>query len=138
MTKAASPVRLQDDLMKAARIAGARMHRSAAEQVEYWASLGQQIARFVDPDVLLEVAAGLAHIKVEPTVAQPVDPDSVFASVETDRRSGKLSKQVTAAIFRYQASATHPGYLEQLDPSGFCTVGTFQNGVFIPKQGATT
>lgn len=132
MTKAASPVRLQSELMQAATLAGARLHRSAAEQIEYWASLGRQIAHFVDPDTLLEVAAGLARLKVEPTLAQPVDPDAVFAAVEADRRSGELSKKVTTAAIRYQASVTHPGYLERIDERCVRTVGTFHNGVFSP------
>ena len=134
MGKAASPVRLQAELMQAATLTGARLNRSAAEQVEYWASLGRQIANFVDPDKLLEVAAGLARLKVEPTFAQPVDPGAVFAAVEADRRSGELSRKVATAPIRYYASATHPGYLEQVDEHGTHTVGTFHSGVFTPIE----
>ena len=136
MAKAASPVRLQNELMQAASVAGTRLHRSAAEQVEYWASLGRQIAAFVDPDALLKVAAGLARLKVEPTITQPIDPDAVFAAVELDRRSGELSKKVTTASIRYYASVTHPGYLERVDESGTHTVGTFRCGVFTPIESA--
>ncbi|MCK5666750.1 MAG: hypothetical protein KAI17_24840, partial [Thiotrichaceae bacterium] len=39
MAKALSPVRLQDDLMKAAKLTGDRFHRSTAEQIEYWADI---------------------------------------------------------------------------------------------------
>jgi hypothetical protein len=120
--------------MQAASVAGARLHRSAAEQVEYWASLGRQISRFVDPDTLLEISAGLACIKVEPTVAPHIDPEAVFAAVETDRRSGELSKKVTTTAIRYQASVTHPGYLEQIHKNGTSSVGTFHNGVFTPLR----
>jgi len=35
MAKAISPVRLQDDLMQAAKLTGERFHRSSAEQIEY-------------------------------------------------------------------------------------------------------
>ena len=135
MAKAASPVRLQNELMQAAGVAGARLHRSAAEQVEYWASLGRQVAGFVDPDTLLKIAAGLARLKVEPTIAQPIDPDAVFAAVEADRRSGELPEKVTGAAIRYYASAS-PGYLEQVDERGVRTVGTFRNGVFTPIEDA--
>lgn len=135
MAKAASPVRLQEDLMQAASVTGARLHRSAAEQVEYWASLGRQIAAFVDPDTLLKIGAGLARLKVEPTVSQPIGPEVVFAAVEADRRSGELSKKVTTAPIRYQASVTHPGYLEQVDEKGVCVVGTFRSGIFTPIDG---
>lgn len=136
MAKASSPVRLQDELMQAATVAGARLHRSAAEQVEYWASLGRQIAAFVDPDTLLKVGAGLARLKVEPTAAQPIDPDTVFAAVEADRHSGELSRKVTTAAIRYYASVTHPGYLERVDANGLHTIGTFQNGLFTPIESA--
>ena len=132
MPKAASPVRLQNDLMEAATVAGERLHRSAAEQVEYWASLGRQVADIVDPDTLLKVGAGLARLTVEPTVARPVDPDAVFAAVETDRRTGELARKATTAAIRYQVSDAHPGYLEQIGENGVRTVGSFRGGVFIP------
>lgn len=136
MAKAASPVRLQSELMEAAAVAGERLHRSAAEQVEYWASLGRQIAAFVDPDALLKVGAGLARLKVEPATANPIDPDAIFAAIEADRRSGELPKKVTTAAIRYQASVTHPGYLEQIDENGVRSVGTFRSGVFTPIESA--
>ncbi len=133
MAKAASPIRLQDELMQAAKLIGEQEHRSAAEQVEYWASLGRKIARFVTPNTLLEVTAGLARITVEPTVGQPVDPKAVFAAVEARRHSGTLTQEVTTATTTYQASTRHPGYREQIDKNGNRTVGTFQNGVFTPR-----
>ena len=45
MVKATLPIRLQEDLMQSATTAGQRMHRSAAEQVEYWASIERSVAR---------------------------------------------------------------------------------------------
>ena len=132
MAKATSPIRLQADLMQAARLAGERQHRSAAEQVEYWASLGRQIAQFVSPDSLLEIQAGLARLKVESTIAQPVNPESVFDAVALDQQAGTLPDKVTQANPRYQASETQPGYLERIDGNGTRTPGTFQHGTFIP------
>ena len=137
MPKSASPVRLQEDLMQSASLAGSQLHRSAAEQIEYWASLGQQIAGFVNPQSLLAVAAGLARLRVEPIMAQPVASESVFAAVESERRSGALSRKVTQAAIRYQASRTHPGYLEQIDANGLRTLGTlgtFRQAVFVPLE----
>ena len=95
-------------------------------------SLGRKIARFVDPIALIEVAAGLAQIKVERTTGQPVDPDAVFAAVESARRSGTLSREVTTAETTYQAAASHPGYLERIDKQGKRTIGRFEDGHFIP------
>ena len=77
MPKAVSPVRLQQDLMQRATLTGARHQRSAAEQIEYWAALGQQVAGILDPDKLLDVLTGLAAIKVVPIATSAVDPEQV-------------------------------------------------------------
>ena len=134
MLKSAFPVRLQEDLMQSASLAGSQLHRSAAEQIEYWASLGRQITGFVDPQNLLDVAAGLARLRVEPIMAEPVASEAVFAAVEADRRSAVLPQKVTQAAIRYQASRTHPGYLEQIDANGVRTLGSFHQGLFVPRE----
>ena len=74
MAKAASPIRLQEDLMQAASNAGERLHRSTAQQIEYWAGIGRKVAKYIDPDSLLEVNAGLARIKVEPIETSTGEP----------------------------------------------------------------
>ena len=134
MAKSPSPVRLQEELMQSATQAGARHHRSAAEQIEYWAALGRQVCRFVDPDSLLDVQAGLARLQVEPVVAQPVAPEAVFAAIERTRQSGELPHLVSHAAIRYQASASQPGALECIAADGSRTTGSFRNGIFIPCE----
>jgi hypothetical protein len=44
MAKAASPIRLQEELMQAAESTAKRFHRSTAEQIEYWADLGRSVS----------------------------------------------------------------------------------------------
>lgn len=131
MAKSASPIRLQAKLMQAAESTGKRFHRSTAEQIEYWADLGRTVASTLDPDVLLSVTSGLSVLKIEPVVSPPVDPDSVFQSLEDDRSAGVLSSAVSSSAVRYQASTKHFGYLEKIDPDGKITTGQFDNGVFI-------
>ncbi len=131
MAKAASPIRLQADLMRTATLAGKRFHRSTAEQIEYWADLGRQVAAILDPDTLLSVSSGLARIKIEPVVADPVNPDKVFQSLEQERKAGTLSQSVTQSVIRYQVSESHPGYLEQINQHAEVTTGKFENGEFI-------
>lgn len=131
MAKASSPVRLQEDLMQSAALTGKRFHRSAAEQIEYWAEMGRSVATILDPDVLLSVTAGLAKIKVEPVYSAPIYPDEVFQALEDERENGILPRIVTNSAIKYQASITHPGYLEQIDQHGKITLGKFQQGVFI-------
>ena len=132
MAKAASPIRLQEELMQAATTAGQRMHRSAAEQVEYWASIGRSVARVVDPDNLLAVSAGLAQLKVVPVEPPVIDPDDLFAALEQERKSGTLAASISGAGVRYQASVALPGQLEQINPDGSVVVGQFSMGIFTP------
>ena len=131
MAKSASPVRLQDALMRSAALAGARHHRSAAQQIEYWASLGREVAALLDPDRLLAVQAGLARLHVEPVTAPSVISQQVFAALEADRSSGVLANSVSSAPVRYQACSSRPGYLERLDRDGSRSVGRFAHGEFL-------
>lgn len=63
-----------------------------------------------------------------------VSPKSVFARLEQARAEGKLAGAVTTAWPRYQAVPGHPGYLEQITSEGRRTIGTFENGVFLPNE----
>jgi hypothetical protein len=129
MPKAASPVRLEDSLMRSATLAGARQHRSTAEQIGYWATLGLEVAGVLDPDKLLDVRSGLAALQVVPVTAAPVVTKQVFAALEQQRRSGRLSQ----AVLRYQGSAEHPGCLEEINADGSRRLGHFRDGVFVPR-----
>ena len=72
-------------LMQSAALTGSLHQRSAAQQVEYWAALGREVASMVDPEQLLEVKTGLARLRVEPVRAAAVDPQQVFAALEDAR-----------------------------------------------------
>lgn len=131
MAKAASPIRLQDELMQAAALTAERFHRSTAEQIEYWAEMGRNVDQMLNPDDLLAISAGLAKITVEPITSEPVDPAAVFQSLETDRAAGVLPQTVTSSVLKYQTSSVHSGCLEQIHPDGRIQTGKFQDGEFI-------
>ena len=135
MAKASSPVRLQNDLMKSAKLAGELYHRSAAEQVEYWADIGRSVSRIIDPEQLISIRSGLSRINVEPIYVKPVNPEDVFRNLELKRESGKLAQQVTTNSFKYQVSVSHPGYLEKIE-NGIITIGQFKNGEFVSEPPA--
>jgi len=130
MAKAASPVRLQQNLMQAATLAGKRFHRSASEQVEYWADIGQRVSNIIDPDVLLSISAGLARVKIEPVLGKPIDPNKLFKSMEAERAHGTLSPAVSNNALKYQVSHSYPGQLERIQ-GGRIDIGQFKNGQFI-------
>ena len=132
MAKASSPIRLEKNLMDAATLAGQTMHRSAAEQIEYWADLGRKVQKMITPDILLEVRAGLAEINVKKVEPVNVDPDSVFARLDQMRESGALKAAISSGSVRYQSSPNTLGQLEQVHPDGTVTIGCFENGEFKP------
>jgi len=133
MAKASSPIRLQQDLMDNATVEGQLFNRSAAEQVEYWASIGRRLSKVVESDTLLSISAGLATVHVEPVETQPVDSANVFKNLQQQRESGDLTKKIKqAGMPRYQASALHAGYLERIDTDGNIVLGEFKQGVFTP------
>ncbi len=135
MAKAASPVRLQDDLMKSAKLNGELFHRSAAQQVEYWADIGRSVSGMIDPEQLMSIKSGLSRINVEPIDVKPVNPEEVFRNLEIKREDGTLAQQVTTGSFKYQVSFSHPGYLERIE-NGTITIGQFKNGEFISEPSA--
>lgn len=132
MAKASSPIRIQSDLMSNAAVLGKLHHRSAAEQIEYWASIGQKVESLLDPESLLQIKAGLLRVRLEQVNAPPVSADWVFGNLDMKRETGELSSEVSHGKLQYQASATHPGMLEQIDAKGKVKVGQFSNGVFTP------
>ncbi len=133
MAKAASPIRLQQDLMDNATVEGELFNRSTAEQVEYWASIGRRLSNVVESDTLLSISAGLATVHVEPVQTRPIEPESVFYTLERQRKSGALTEMIKqGGHTRYQASNQHPGYLECIEPDGQVILGQFSNGVFTP------
>lgn len=134
MGKSASPVRLQSELMDAAKTYGELLHRSAAEQIEQWADLGRTLAPRLSPQDILEITAGIATLRVERTVSKPVASETVFSNLEARRASGTLARQVAASAVRYQASRRHPGCLEQISASGEIRVGRFVDGTFIAEN----
>lgn len=131
MTKAASPVRLDEDLMKAAEIAGYTQKRNAAEQVEYWADIGRKVAGTIDREQLIAVASGFATLKVEETESVNVDADAIFDALDRGRETGALSEAINTNGVRYGSSSIHPGKLEACYPDGRVAIGAFKNGEFV-------
>ena len=131
MAKAASPIRLQKELMESAKQMGALMHRSAAEQIEYWATIGQRVSEHVNPETLLSVKAGLSRIVIEKVADPVIDFDDLISEVDSMREDGSLTQAIAAGQIKYQGSKTHPGFLERVSPDGITTLGVFKNGEFI-------
>ncbi|EMP56788.1 hypothetical protein MSNKSG1_05621 [Marinobacter santoriniensis NKSG1] len=138
MAKAQSPLRLEAGLVEKATLTGRQMHRSTAEQIEYWAEIGQRVSRVLSPEMLTRICSGLARIQIEAIKGEPVNPDAVFAALDQRRQSGELARQVTGSGVRYQASASSPGLLEEIDGQGNVRIGHFLDGQFVPEESEAT
>ena len=131
MTKSASPIRLETNLMQAAKMTGKRYKRSTAEQIEYWATIGRSMSKLIDPDTLIRIKSGATKIRLENTENTALDVDDVFSTLDSDRASGTLSQSITSSKVAYRASKHKAGYLEQVDEQGNIILGHFENGQFI-------
>lgn len=131
-----TPVRIDDELLQAARREGQLAHRSVPEQLELWARIGRLISGKLSAEQLAEFVAGIATFSLERKHARPVPSAQAFALLERQRRSGALTRGVSEARARYQASPTHPGLLERITPDGEVRLGTFRNGAFVEQRPA--
>lgn len=126
-----TPVRVDEELLQAARREAQLTHRSVPEQLELWARIGRLVSGKLNPEQLAEFVAGIATFSLERKCGRPVSPAQAFGFLESQRRSGGLTRRVSEARARYQASSSHPGLLEQLTPEGDVRLGTFRNGAFV-------
>ncbi len=134
MAKAHSPLRLEAKLVEQAKICGEPLHRSTTEQIEYWADIGRKVSCVISPEILMQVSAGVVQVKIEPVISPNIDPDQLFNTLENDRESGELQRDITSSTCRYQASTNYPGYLEAVSIRGEVVVGQFIDGVFIATK----
>lgn len=127
-----SPLRLDHKLVEAAAAMAQLFKRTTPRQIEYWAELGRAVEKELDAETVIALREGLAQLRVEPIKSVPLAADDVFASLDAERASGLLSRNISAAALRYQASHATPGMLEQVQPDGRVVLGQFRNGQFIP------
>ena len=135
MAKHNSPIRLEKNLMTAAQHAALLHKRTASEQIEYWAEIGRSVDKVIDPETIIKIKSGLSKLNIDDTQDAPVDADLVFAELESDRNSGELTNVIIKSTYRYQASETHHGFLDQIDALGKVVCGHFVNGLFEPLNG---
>ena len=126
--------RIEKELARQAEREAKIQNRSKAKQLEYWAKIGKVISSKLNIADVFAVSQGIKTIKLEASPSAqrtPVDSDSIFNALESDRNSGRLAKQVTAAKVYYEASFDHPGYLDRVNAvTQERQTGTFENGEF--------
>ncbi|KAF0809566.1 hypothetical protein A167_01637 [Alcanivorax sp. S71-1-4] len=129
----ASPMRLDDALIRDAEAEARLNRRSLPKQIEFWADLGRRMARLVSPEDLIRIQLGLGRLTIEDARSVSAEPEDVFAAVDALRERGELSAVVTRAPLAYQAVPGAPGVLEQISRDGRRVRGQFINGEFVPQ-----
>lgn len=130
-----TPVRLDSTLLEAARREGSIRKRTAPKQIELWAELGKAVEISVDLADVYAVIQGFKRIKVETIESIAVNPDDVFISLEENRKSGELAKNVTSSTVYFEASQKIPGLIDRVNSAtGKRQTGQFHNGEFKVKE----
>jgi len=125
-------IRLAAELIDAAELQGKAMHRSAPNQIEFWATLGRRLAPSLSHHDLLAISQGLVRVRVEVESSSRVDPDQVFAAVAIQSQKPFTSPAEHPASFQYESSDT-PGHIDRVDAQGNRVTGKMVNGQFVPR-----
>jgi ParD-like antitoxin of type II bacterial toxin-antitoxin system len=119
------PVKLSDNLVLDARLAGQLEERSIAGQVEFWARLGRSV------ELLLEGRHVLALCRE--ASARPLS--ACLESVDFAAGRRRVANFLQSQPFpHYQPHPDRPGMLVRLDADGQRTVGRFVNRQFRPVK----
>lgn len=123
------PLRLDAGLIREAELAAVIQKRSMPAQIEFWAEIGKRITASLSLNDTLALLHGIATLKVSMPRGQPVDPKEV---AEAAQRASQIP--FTAQVPIYEASPTHPGYLDRILPDGTRETGHFKDGQFQRKD----
>ena len=110
------PVKLSDDLVLDARLAGRLLERSIAGQIEFWAQLGQAIEPLLNGTTVMALRkAGKVRSLSE-----------CLASVDAPEGRRRVVEYLETRPFpHYEPAPERPGLLVRIDEDGTRTVGRF-------------
>jgi hypothetical protein len=119
------PVKLSEELVLDARLAGEAGERSIAGQIEYWAKIGRAVELHLRIPQLLK-------LKREGET-RPVS--ALLASVDTAAGRKRLAAHLDKIAFpHFEAAAGKKGLVVKIDKDGTRTVGRFVNRKFRPGK----
>ncbi|MCC6993218.1 MAG: hypothetical protein IT370_01185 [Deltaproteobacteria bacterium] len=119
------PVKLSDNLVLDARVAGEASERSLAGQIEFWARIG----RAMDSLLRLEQLLRLKRRGEERPLSEAI------AAVDSEAGRARVAAVLAAAPFpHFEAAPGRPGLLVKIDEDGTRTIGRFVSRVFQPVR----
>ena len=122
------PVKLSDNLVLDARLAGQIEERSIAGQVEFWARLGRSVELLLEGQQVLTLCRAA---NVRPLSA-------CLESVDSDAGRRRVASFLGSQPFpHYQPHPDRGGMLVRVGADGQQTVGRFLNRQFRPDKAKT-
>lgn len=122
------PLRIDGNLIREAKVSGQVFHRSIAQQVEHWASLGR----------VLEMVLTVSSVAKVKNLNRPVDLERAVAGV----RSAAGRKKTLALLTRkkgplYGIRPDRPGVLLQYEPGKVAVAGEMIGETFVRAKKAS-
>jgi hypothetical protein len=131
MAKHTSPMRLSENLVDEAKVIANIMHRSTAEQIEYWSEMGKRLSATLTVQQAIEFMSGKINVSVSALSEPTIDIMALSNEVEEDSKSGDLAKELLAKGQTLYAPSHDSGCtLEAIKPNGERVKGNFRNGKF--------
>ena len=124
------PVKLSDDLVRAARRAASESRRSITAQVEYWASVGRAAERSMPRTVVGALARGREVAAEHPVL-------SFFERIsEANQRVAAERKLALARFPRYESDPARSGAIVAVHADGRRVRGTWnlKRNAFVPAR----
>jgi len=135
MAKHTSPMRLNDNLVSEAQVMAAVMHRSAAEQIEYWSEIGKRLSATLTPQQTVDFMRGQATITIDSPSHTGVNPLALANKVAESSATGELSQSLLKqGQTLYEPASEGGGVLIATMPDGTVQKGKFSNGKFKPLR----
>lgn len=118
------PVKLSDDLVLDARMAGKLTERSIAGQIEFWAKVG----RAMEPLMMGIQVMALSRSGAAKPLSEVLD------AVDTPDGRTRVMEHLQAQPFPHYEPAGRPGLLVHTSKDGTRTLGRFVNRQFRPVE----
>jgi len=119
------PVKLSEELVLDARLAGETAERSIAGQIEFWARIGRAVELQLHTDKVLRLK--------RQGEARPLS--ELLSSVGTRAGRKRLAAYLAKQPFpHFEAAAGRRGLVVKIDKDGRRTVGRFVNREFRPSR----
>lgn len=114
------PVKISEDLMLDARLAGKIMERSINRQIEYWARLGRAVEAVMRGTEALALSRAGA--------AQPLS--ELLETVDSPEGRRRLAAHLKTVPYPHYEPAADPRLLIRIDADGTRSLGRFVNREF--------